>query len=136
MTEIPEGAKCARCRVHLATVMRSASVTDWAHGFTDCLCLCCTIALDIREAERQAALLPKWYDDFASACRGEPLPDPQALLSENAKLRAQGLRQWQAAHYYICGRHYPDGGHAVNHAAPHPPGEHCYWPEPVRAEEA
>jgi hypothetical protein len=58
MTTIPEGTMCARCGIHPATVQKADSVLDWAHGHCDSMCLCCVIALDVREAERQAALLP------------------------------------------------------------------------------
>jgi hypothetical protein len=121
---------CARCGIHPATVQKADSVLDWAHGCYDSMCLCCVIALDVREAERQAALLPKWRDELAAACQDLPPHDAQSLLTENARLRNEGRAQWLAAHSQICGQHYP-GQDALNYAHPHPPGEHCYWPEPA-----
>jgi hypothetical protein len=130
MCQIPAGTMCQRCLIHPATTRKADSVLDWAHGHSEPWCQCCVLSEWIRDTERRAAKVPQWRAELETACAGQPAGDVQALLSANADLRAQARRQWLAAHCVLCGRHYPAAGNAINYAAPHPPGEHCYWPEP------
>lgn len=101
---------------------------DYAHGHYHSWCECCVLGDLIFRAQQAAARLPGWQRELATACGGEPVPDPQELLEDNVRLRAEAHRQWLAAHYEICGKRY-SGNHALNYAAPHPEGEWCYWPE-------
>jgi len=130
--EIPEGEKCARCQQHSATVVFSSEggALAVAHGDFAYWCGCCLVKEQIRHCEEAAARLAGLRAELRGACAGETAPDPDDLIRENAALRGQLERQWLMAHYESCGKRYPQGGHAMNHASPHAEGEHCYWPRP------
>jgi hypothetical protein len=130
--DIPEGTVCVRCGKHPATRawFGDSSAMGFIHMEGEPWCECCTLNAQIAYALERAAALPGLRKDLESACGGEPLPDVQDLLTENRQLRNEGYHQWLAAHSQLCGQHYP-GQDALNYAHPHPPGEHCYWPEPA-----
>lgn len=137
MTEIPEDTRCARCRLHPATITWAPNgLFDVTHGTGQPWCACCALGEQILRAEETAASLTGLRDDLARACAGQRQPDPAVLIRENDKLRRKLEQQWLMAHYETCGRRYPDGGHAMNYAAPHPEGEWCYWPKPVILDES
>lgn len=90
----------------------------------------CVLRDQVLQAQRAVSRLPQLQQELAKACSSEPVLITQELAEKLATARGELHRQWVAAHYSICGAHYPDRANAMNYAAPHPEGEHCYWPEP------
>lgn len=129
MSDIEPGTLCERCRLHPATGHVADSVLDFAHGVFKLRCECCRLDEAIRQAEAMLNRLPQLYEDLDAACPGQFLPKTRDVIAENEKLREEAEQQWVMAHCVVCGEHYPDRN-AANYAAPHPEGEHCYWPKP------
>lgn len=126
---IPEDTMCQRCRTHKATITRANSVLEYVHGHYAYWCECCDLKEAIRLAHEHMAQLGNLQVKLRSACTTEVQPDPDALIRQNERLHDELDAQWVAAHCMICGQHYP-GRNAMNYAAPHNEGEHCYWPKP------